>query len=344
MSTRGIWNYPAAITALESMFGSDLYTVLLQARDTQGVPLMHGVGAFNKAKGFLKSIDVGEAAFIKDWIKGDTQIPGWLIKMAKGLLEEKVDFTRLNGSPIPEHQQQELKRVWDYVWWYFQNTPIVFCNVLYRKSGGIPSGSLFTLLCWCVISLLISVFLCLKVEKRVPSIRDVIACGDDNGQRVKVPGLKLETYLKAAREIGVYFHGKGKSSLTYWPNADREYLLSTKFQDPSKIYRNEVDMFCRMCYPQSWVPDREHSVGRVLMVSMSVLNTMPKVYNFAKWYATFKPAWLGKPISVDTDILKYFRFVHGGQAPVKLVRSQRLGDLYIPFRNTVKLTMCVATT
>jgi hypothetical protein len=337
LSTRGVWDFPAAITCIESMFGTPLYKALLGARDIAGLPLMHGVGSFTKARGFVKGIDIGEACLIKDWVKGDTQIAGWLIKMCKRILERFIDFNLMNGQPCSPKMAEGNLRVWNFIWWYFQNTPIVFCDVLYRKTLGIPSGSLFTLLSWCVISLLISCFLAQRVEGRWLDRRDVRVCGDDSGQRVCTPGLRLEDYLKAAQEIGVEFHGNGKSSLVYWPNADSQFLLSTKFSDSAVLERDVVDVFARMCYPTRWVASREESIGRVLMVSMSVHNSMQSVYDFALHYATFKAAYLGMPIFVDRDILKYFRFVHGGRAPMKLGRVQKLGDLYVPFKDTVRM-------
>jgi len=329
--TRGIWCYPAMMTCIESMFGVPLYKLLLQKKNQRGFPLMHGKGAFTDARGFIKSIDVGQSLCVKDWKKGDSQMPPWLIKAAKDVLASNINFDTYEFSAIDSTWSTKNRRLWDFVWWYFQNTPIVFNDVLYRKKGGIPSGSLFTLLCWCAVSAVTSVFLSLKLENRLLSSNDLRVCGDDAAVRVHNQELTIDLFINCGKEQGIHFHGEPKSSLLAWPNHIHAPVLSTVFAVPGKIERDYDDLFCRMVYPSRWISNREESVARVAMVSMSVLNTMADHLAFSNWYIAYKPAWLKRPIFIDRNLMKYYKYVIGRS----FVSFSTLGDVLRAYKNTL---------
>jgi len=339
-STRGVWMFPAVITLLEAQFGTSLYSSLLRNRDYMRLPLMHGRGAFNKARSFMNSIDVGEGVRVSDWVKGDSQVPPWLIRLAKSVLEGFIDFSTYEFHRVDDAAAAANKRVWDFVWWYFINTPIVFNDVLFRKSGGVPSGSLFTLLSWCVVSVIVNLVVTKRVEGSWLESTDIVVCGDDSAVRVKSAGRSFDEYHRAASEVGVLWHPAPKSSLNYWPNASSAQTLSTQFHDGSRLVRDTTDLLARCAYPTRYVSSREESVGRVLMVSMSVCNTDPVVHGFASFYATYKAAYLKAPIFVDKELVRYFRYVLGR----RLKSSATLGDLMKPFGDTLGNLVLFANT
>jgi len=260
--TRAIWCFPAVITCLESMFGSSLYHLLIQQRRANKIPLMHGPCAFRDARAFVRNIDVGQGIRVSDWVKGDQQMPPWLLKKAFDILESLMDFKKLGGFRCSAYRAASNKRCWDYVRWYFINTPIVICDWLFRKSGGIPSGSLFTLLVWNICSMLTNCYLARAVEGRILGADDQVVCGDDNAARVFTTGLTQTDFARAGARCGLIFHKAPKSQLAYWPDHQEVRVLSSQFYDPLKLLRDEEDLFARFLFPQRWSSCREESVAR----------------------------------------------------------------------------------
>lgn len=339
--TRAIWCYPAVMTCIEHMFGSSLYHLLLQNKHTAHIPFMHGQSAFKDSRMFIRSTDIGQGVRVSDWVKGDQQMPPWLLKLAFEILESLIDFNTFAGRPVGKLMAKRLKRVFDYVRWYFINTPIVIGDYLYRKAGGIPSGSLFTLMVWNMCSLLVNCYLTRTVECRRLDWKDVVVCGDDNAARVYTPGLEFSVFARAARKCGLIFHGYPKSQLEYWPNHDKVISLSSRYNDPSRLERDEDDLFARFIYPQRFSANREESVARSLMLDMSVLKTMPRVHAFTLFYLKWKPVNLKKPIYTDKDINKYFRYV--ADAPwLTFPDDTTIYDILVPYGDDHKWMMLFA--
>lgn len=340
--TRAIWCYPAVMTCLESMFGTSLYHLMIQHRHTAQIPLMHGPSAFKDSRTFLRATDVGQGVRVSDWVKGDQQMPPWLIKRAFDILEELLDFNTVVGRPVSPNIAARNRRVFHYVRWYFINTPIVVLDWLYRKSGGIPSGSLFTLMVWNICSLLTNCYLSRIVENRQLTSRDVVVCGDDNAARVYTPGLTFANFARAGARCGLIFHGHPKSQLHYWPKHEQIVSLSSRYNEPAMLYRDEEDLLARFIYPQRWVQSREESIGRALMLDMSVLKSMPRVHSFVQFYLKHKPLRLNAPIYTDKDINKYFRYV--ADAPwLVFPDSCTLLDIIKPYANDFKWMFLFAT-
>jgi len=307
--TRAIWCLPAVITLIESKYGTPLYHLLLKNRQFYNLPLMHGVGALGAVRNFLASIQEGEGVMTDDWVKGDQQMPPWLIDMAFDILEEMIDFRQFNDKWITPEQQDENYREWRYVRWYFKNTPIVLGDHLYRKAGGIPSGSLFTLLVWSMCSSLKNCFLARFVENRQLVRTDFLVCGDDSIRRVKQPNMTVNKYKRVLMKCGLLIHNPPKSQLRYHPDHMNTITLSTSFAQKNAYLRDREDTLARCIYPSRWVSSREESAARVLFLAMSLFKTDPVLVDFADYYLKTAFLNLKKPIFSDRDLNKYFRYV-----------------------------------
>jgi hypothetical protein len=350
-STRGIWAIPGVMKKLESMFATDLYNIILKYRDTCHLPVMIGKSGFQRAKGFIHSTRTGEGVYALDYVKGDTTIPAWKLRLAFDVLEGLLDFDRYGGRPVTDDQKEGNIRLWEYVKWYFINTPIVFNNVLYRKYGGIVSGSLFTLLIWLIVNNLDRAFVQRTVFNKPLRRGDGAAGGDDGlGRIFKVPWLKrsplrLDTLVAAGDRVGAQFHGEGKSQLRMreYGSADiaKVVTLSTTF-GPTRIMRDRDDTFARMLFPSGWVSCREESVARVLSISMSLCRTDPVIDEFAQWYLRWKPVNWDRPVKLDRDYVKYFKYVLGVSFG-DLATGATLRDLASSYLDLVKWTILAGT-
>jgi hypothetical protein len=340
MKTRAVWAYPAVMTCIESCFGVQLYRKLIRSVSPGGIPIMQGRGAFAHARAFVSNVPPGVGVLALDFVKGDQQLPAWILRMAKSLLEEHIDFSMFEDSPVSQAQADGNKRVWDFVWWYFINTPIVFDDMLYRKTAGVPSGSLFTLLAWNMVSLIVRAYLMISLDGRMPRTGDLAVCGDDGVSRVYVLGRTADDYISAALDVGFLFHPAPKSQLAYWPRCVEVQTLSTVFDDPLVIRRSEIDLFARACFPMSWNSSREESVARLLMLDLSVLCTMKKFHKFVLFYFSYKYLSLHKPIRVDREIEQKFKYVLG----ISIASSTTLSDLIPMYKDTVRVTWMLTTT
>jgi len=309
IKTRAIWCLPAVITLIESKYGTPLYHLFLKNRQQYDLPLMHGVGALNSVRNFLAGIREGEAVRADDWVKGDQQMPPWLIDMAFDLLETFIDFRQFNDRWVSDEHQDQNYREWRYVRWYFKNTPIVLGDHVYRKAGGIPSGSLFTLLVWSMCSSLKNCFLARFVENRQLLRNDFLVCGDDSVCRVKLPNMSVNIYKRVLMKCGLLIHNPPKSQLRYHPDHINTVTLSTSFATKNAYLRDRDDTLARCIYPSRWVSSREESCARACFLAMSMFKTDPVLCDFADYY--LKTAYLNfrKPIFSDRDLNKYFRYV-----------------------------------
>jgi hypothetical protein len=309
-STRGVWGYPAVITYIESVFGTPLYDLIMRNKDLCNLPFFFGSGTFSKARAFVHSTPRDDDSFVAslDFVKGDTQPLADKLRDIFKHLESKIDFSIEGGHRGTPHREKKLRRLWAFVQWYFINTPIVFNEVLYRKTSGFPSGSLFTMLMWLLFNFKEKAYLTHKLLRTRATVENVGVGGDDGLLRGR-GNLSLDEILTASSEIGTEYHPLGKSMLHRGNKILETVILSTQFKKHSDFARNETDLFARMVYPPGWVSTTEESVGRVLTIAMSVCKSMPRVVRFADLYLDNAPVNLKRPIKLESNYIKYFRLM-----------------------------------
>jgi hypothetical protein len=307
-STRGVWGYPAVITYIESIFGAPLYALLNKYKDSCDLPLLTGAGTFAKARAFVQGATEEEWMCSLDFVKGDTQPLADKLRNAFSVLEDLIDFKYMAGHLVPPHIEARNRRLWNFVVWYFINTPIVFNDVLYRKTSGFPSGSLFTMLLWLVFNMIEKGYLVHKTLQRKYT-RSQTRVGGDDALIKGTDEVDLQTFLDDAKDIGTIYHPAGKSMMMEPGQTKYTKVLSTTFEEVLSIHRDEIDLFARMCYPPGWVKTTEESVGRVLTIALSVCKSMPRVNEFAEFYLDNAPVRLDRPIKIETNYLKYFKYV-----------------------------------
>jgi hypothetical protein len=317
--SRATWCYPAVMSCAESVFGTNLYKAILEYRDICELPICLGRGMFTKVGQYLRKIRPGEKCFIGDYVKGDKNVPSWKIRDAFKIAGSMIDFDYVGSDKISDRGKEAYLRNWEYLQWYFINTPFVFDDILYRKEGGFPSGSLFTLLIWLIVNVIDRAVLTRKLEGRRLERGEALAGGDDGANIVKDASLTLDDYVTGAAEIGTKFHRAPKSSLEGPQTLLEQPMLSTVFSDVNAFVRDEVDVFGRCCYPSRWVRSLEEAIGRVLSLSMSTANTMDRVHAFASYLLELPNLRWGMPIQMDPNIWKYHRYVTG----LKELRDKR---------------------
>jgi len=337
-STRGIWGYPQVMTYIEAVFGKQLYDVMMRLKHILNLPILIGPSTFAGARSFImSSLDDDEWLASLDFVKGDTQPLADKLHNAFDVLESMIDFEQMGNKKLTAEETQNWKRVWAYVKWYFINTPIVFNDILYRKTSGFPSGSLFTLLLWLVYNLIEKAYLKYKLEKTPPTKKTIAAGGDDGLLRGRTP-VDPEDLLHAAEEIGTLYHSFEKKS-TFYKGKDisKTVTLSTRFDMPKSITRDEVDLFARCCYPPGWVRSTEESVGRVLTIATSVCKTNQRLNSFAEKYIRYAPISLDKPIRVETNYVKYYRYVLG----INMQNTTTLRHMWKTYTNDILWALMV---
>ena len=134
---RAVCAYPLDVYVIEAMFG----VPLLEAFKKKGYPTAYDFeimfGAFNR----LRTIS-GTIWICLDWSKFDKRIWSTIIKLCFEILLWNLDLTKYHHHGTPDAYQ--LIILYDLIVEYLIRTPIRLPNgKRYRKSSGVPSGSLF---------------------------------------------------------------------------------------------------------------------------------------------------------------------------------------------------------
>jgi len=333
-STRPVWCFPAAVSVLEAMFSTSLYRTIFKYAGSCNLPICVGKGGFGRARNFINSCRPGQGISTSDYVKGDANQASWRIKNAFSVLEGLIDFTKYDGHQISQEAQDGNKRLWNYVQWYFINTPFVFYDTLYRKKAGVPSGSNFTMLVWIIINLIDKCYTKLRVDGGNVAKSDVIAGGDDGGVILSNPKEHTpESLAKVGLEVGAYYHKEPKSKLRIFPEHTEVQLLSTRFDDPNRIKRDTTDTISRMCYPSRYCRSREEAVSRALTLDLSLCKGDPYVHEFATSYLLHKPVRMWHPVMMDDSLRKYFQYVIRSREMVALAHpAATLWNLFDSWR------------
>jgi len=324
LSTRGVWGFPAVISCLESMFASDLYAMIFKYKDLCQLPICIGKGGFSKARSFITSVRPGEALFVRDYVKGDANQSSWRIRAAFKVLESMIDFTKYDGHLLSLDEQEDNRKLWSYVQWYFINTPFVFLDVLYRKQAGIPSGSMFTMLVWIMLNLIDSCYLIRRTEFSACSSKRLVAGGDDGAVIVQPQKTNLDDAKHILFLVGAIIHGPPKTGFYVFPENFGARLLSTRFLTPLGLTRDLTDLLSRVAYPSRWCRSREESVMRAIYLALSVARQNPRMNEIATEYLVWRPVHMKSSLTMDDTMRKYFRYV---------LRNDHILDLADPRRN-----------
>lgn len=217
---RATWGYPLTVYMTEGQY---FYPILKHLKSIQHPIIAYGVEMTNGGMHYINAMAkafAGSSFLMGDWSRFDKRVPAWLIRDAFKILEEWIDFTRIqasDGKVFPVKENQSRKR-WRLMVNYFIDTPIRLANgERYLKHGGVPSGSCWTNIIDSIVNAI--VIRCLVYEQSGQFPLADIYLGDDSV--VALPErLNLSVLAEdAARYFGFVF------------NVDKSYVTS----NPSNI-------------------------------------------------------------------------------------------------------------
>lgn len=176
---RAVWGFPIDVIIEE---GRTFYPYMEWLRE-QDSPIAYHVevatGGMQYVNSMLKSYP--DAKYIvSDWSKFDKTVPAWLIMDAFSLIFNSFDMSHVQDSEglyWPVNSKQSTNRC-RKVMRYFINTPIRMCDgTRWRKTGGVPSGSMFTNLIDSIVNLIVIRYMTYQTTGRFPDAEIVL--GDD---------------------------------------------------------------------------------------------------------------------------------------------------------------------
>lgn len=116
-----------------------------------------------------------------DWSKFDKTVPPWLIRAAFQIILNAFDLTKCqdNEGRISELSKTETIRRFKRLVKYFINTPVrLSTGERFRKSGGVPSGSMFTNIIDSIVNMIVMRYCIYSTTGTFP--RGEIYLGDDS--------------------------------------------------------------------------------------------------------------------------------------------------------------------
>lgn len=252
--TRLVWIYPAEMLTVEGQYAPRMYHAYMKDPHS---PMLNGKSSQRLYTEWTCGLREGEVLHGLDFKSFDTKVPNWLIRVAFDILRANVDFEMWNGTRVTKRERQKWRNVWDGMVHYFIHTPILMPDGrMFRKSGGVPSGSWWTQMVDSVVNYILVEYLtaCQNLE-----IRTLRVLGDDSGFRAP-RSLCLDT---AARDVAAVqmILSTDKCEITQDPNEFK--LLGTTYKD-MHAHRTTDEWFKLALYPESGVRTLDVSLSRLI--------------------------------------------------------------------------------
>jgi hypothetical protein len=252
--TRLVWIYPAEMLVVEGLWAPVMYREFEKLPDS---PLLYGKSSQRLYTEWLVGLRQGEVLHGFDFSAFDTKVPAWLIHVAFAIMHKNIDWLNWRGKPTSKRSRQKWKNVWDGAKWYFINTAIMMPDGrMFRKHGGVPSGSWFTQLVDSIVNYILVCYLtvCQGVEAR-----GLRVLGDDSAFRSATP-MDLGLAEQDALAVGMILSSE-KSEQTTDPSEFK--VLGTKYSGGHPV-RSDVDWFKLALYPENPPGDVGTSLSRLV--------------------------------------------------------------------------------
>jgi len=274
-------------------------------QDLPDSPLLYGKSSQRLYTEWIVNAKEDEVLYGLDFKSFDTRVPPWMIHTAFDILHQNVDWYNWRGKPTTKRTRQKWRNVWDGVKWYFINTCILMPDGrMFRKHGGVPSGSWFTQLVDSVVCYIMSKYIALCQGEKALGLR---VLGDDTAFRSK----KLLSMERASSDAAaVSMELSEKCEVTKDPCDFK--LLGTKYRG-GHAWRSDEEWFKLALYPENPPPDVGVSLTRLVglwlggaMWSAAFCAFMDY---FQKCYPCPTSGWFNK------DQRRWLEIVYSGKSP-----------------------------
>jgi hypothetical protein len=250
--TRMVWIYPAEMLVVEGLYAPKMYEAFIAQKDS---PLLTGKSPSRLAS----SLGASRSSVLKklgmDFSSFDASVPAFLIHIAFDILRRNVDWDHWDGKPVSDTQKRKWANVWSNMVWYFINTPVLMPDGrMFRKYGGVPSGTFWTQLIDSVVNYLVVQFLVLEQDQEA---QDLKVLGDDSACHVRDFDIKRSVHV-ANSCFGMTVNGE-KTELT--EDMQRFKLLGTQYRK-GVPFREDEEWFKLLLYPEGIVRDVDQSMSR----------------------------------------------------------------------------------
>lgn len=226
---RLVWGYPQSMTLLESTFARPLIDHFLQER----TPMCFGLRRHEVAARMTSIVNSGVRMSF-DFSKFDASISASLIDFAFGVLRSHFN----NG--------EEEEETWRTIIRYFIHTPIIMPDgKVYRKHGGVPSGSYFTQLIDSIVNYLAIQYTFIRLTGTPINPNKILVLGDDS-----VVGLNGVVNMHAASDVAAELGlemNPSKCRLSYF--GDAVHFLGHDW-DRMVVDRPVEETVKRMVFPE----------------------------------------------------------------------------------------------
>lgn len=177
---RSVWGYPIDVIIEE---GRTFYPYIDWVRGSDTPIAYHieiATGGMQYINDMLHTFPKSKYV-VADWSRFDKTIPPWLIRDAFSIIFNSFDFTKVRdseGKIWPVNEAQSIRRA-KRVMSYFINTPIrVNDGRRFKKTGGVPSGSMFTNIIDSIVNMIVTRYTYYHVTGAFPQAE--VYLGDDS--------------------------------------------------------------------------------------------------------------------------------------------------------------------
>jgi len=301
--TRLVWVYPAEMLVVEGLWAPVMYRSLMEL---PGGPLLIGKGSQRLYTEWLVNYREGEILHGLDFSAFDTSVPPWMIHTAFDILHQNVDWETWHGRPVSKRNRQKWRNVWDGMKYYFINTPILMPDGrMFRKHGGVPSGSYFTQLIDSVVNMILVKYLAKCQQLEVRALR---VLGDDSAFRSPFT-MNLVVAQSDADAVNMVLKPE-KCEVKKDP-CDYK-VLGTRYRN-QHAHRDDDEWFKLALYPENVPADLGVSMSRLVGLWLGGAMFSEKFCRFFDFYQSCYPCpaegWFSK------EQRKWLAIVFGGKSP-----------------------------
>lgn len=155
---RGVWGVPLDVISEEARFFLPYIKFLKSTTAPIAYRLEMATGGMAYIDDMIRAHS-GKPMMMTDFSQFDKTVPPWLIRDAFNMVFDSMDFSHVIGSDnkVWNVNSDRTKRRISRLIRYFINTPVRLpSGERYRKSGGVPSGSMFTNIIDTIVNIIIT--------------------------------------------------------------------------------------------------------------------------------------------------------------------------------------------
>lgn len=293
--TRLVWHYPGDMTICEGVFAQPLIEAYYHGPLND--LLLTGKDAVYKHQKLAYAVKKNTIFYGLDFSQYDSTVPPFLINMAFQILCDNIEFGAYEDeNEVRRGGRGVTQRAYDAYWTlvhYFIHTPFVApTGHLFRKVGGIPSGSHFTNLVGSIITRILITWLLLD-QGLYLKLSQLRTNGDDSAFCISYGSLNLEDAAALfKREVGMIL----KPEKTVVARKSEDSHISGSFWFQGKPTRPDNELFRLALCPISHVKDANISFNRLIGIWLSGGFMSQK---FCQFFEYFQSCYDLLPPSVD---------------------------------------------